>query len=162
MIRTATLAATSAASIATAVAGSLATDPSSRWYQGLRKPAWQPPPVVFPVVWTALYADLAVSSAAALDAYEREDPDVGRRRHIRALAANLVLNAGWGWLFWRGRRPWLAAAECAVLAVSSADLVRRTYRARPGAGVALAPYAAWCGFATALSAAIAHLNTGRA
>jgi tryptophan-rich sensory protein len=74
------------------------------------------------------------------------------------LAANLILNASWSWLFWRGRRPWLAAAECAVLTASSADLVRRTYNLNRGAGVALAPYAVWCGFATALSTAIAKLN----
>lgn len=56
------------------------------------------------------------------------------------------------------RRPWLAAAECAVLAVSSADLVRRTSRASRGAGMALAPYAALCAFATALSTTIAVKN----
>ncbi|UUL77894.1 tryptophan-rich sensory protein [Pseudarthrobacter sp. Fe7] len=65
------------------------------------------------------------------------------------------------WLFWRSRRPWLAAAEAAVLAASSADLVRRTYRLHRTAGASLAPYAAWCGFATVLSAAIARLNPGK-
>jgi benzodiazapine receptor len=48
-----------------------------------------------------------------------------RRRLIGALGVNLVLNAGWSWLFFRYHRPWVAAAECAVLTVSSADLVRR-------------------------------------
>jgi len=36
--------------------------------------------------------------------------------------------------------------------------VRRTYRLNPSAGMALAPYALWCGFATALSTAVARLN----
>ena len=58
-MRASTLATTAAAAAATAVAGSVATDPSSSWYRRLRKPAWQPPPSIFPVVWTALYADLA-------------------------------------------------------------------------------------------------------
>ncbi|WP_127129965.1 TspO/MBR family protein [Georgenia sp. SYP-B2076] len=155
-MRAATVAGTSVACVLTAVAGSVATDPSASWYRALRKPAWQPPPVAFPVVWTALYLGIALAAAAALDAHEREDPE--RRRYLWALAGNLVLNAGWSWLFWRGRRPWVAAAECAALALSGADLVRRTYRARPGAGVALAPYAAWCGFATALTTAIARRN----
>lgn len=160
---------TAAATAATAAAGGVATDPDSRWYQRLRKPGWQPPALAFPVVWTALYADLAMSSAVALDSREAGDASDGqngqdRRREIRiyqgALAANLILNAGWSWLFWRSRRPWLAAAECAVLAASSADLVRRTHHLNRGAGVALAPYAAWCGFATVLSTAIARLNPG--
>ncbi|MBP1235446.1 tryptophan-rich sensory protein [Arthrobacter sp. PvP102] len=161
-----TVAWTAAASAATAAAGAVATDPDSRWYQRLRKPDWQPPAIAFPVVWTALYADLAVSSAVALDSKDAPDPEGGQdgRREIRAyrgaLAANLVLNATWSWVFWRARRPWLAAAEAAVLAASSADLVRRTYKLNSSAGVALAPYALWCGFATALSTAVARLNPG--
>jgi translocator protein len=180
-----TLAWTAAATAATAAAGGAATDPASSWYLRLRKPEWQPPAIAFPVVWTALYADLAVTSAVALDSAAEQDnaadqdSAAGRdstaaatastnskshRREVRAyqgaLAANLVLNATWSWLFWRSRRPWLAAAEAALLAASSADLVRRTYRLNPRAGAALAPYAAWCGFATVLSTAIARLNSG--
>jgi tryptophan-rich sensory protein len=99
-----------------------------------------------------------------LDSHDAGQPPGGstRQREIAAyrvaLAANLVLNAKWSWLFWRARRPWLAAVECAVLTASSADLVRRTYRLNRSAGVSLAPYALWCGFATVLSAAIAQLN----
>ena len=168
-----TLAWTTAATVATAAAGGVATDPRSSWYLKLRKPAWQPPAIAFPVVWTALYADLAVASAAALGSaaeHERaaDSPGPVRRDHHRelrsyrgALAANLVLNASWSWFFWRSRRPWLAAAEAAVLAASSADLVRRTYRLNRVAGVSLAPYAAWCGFATVLSTAIARLNPAK-
>jgi tryptophan-rich sensory protein len=81
------------------------------------------------------------------------------RAYRGALATNFVLNAAWSWLFWRSRQPWLAAAEAAVLAVSSADLVRRTYRLNRAAGISLAPYAAWCAFATVLSTAIARLNS---
>ncbi|AXJ10408.1 TspO/MBR family protein [Arthrobacter sp. PM3] len=155
---------TAAATAATAAAGAVATDPNAGWYRRLRKPDWQPPAIAFPVVWTALYADIAVSSAVALDTSDAPDTPARttRRREIAAyrgaLAANLILNASWSWLFWRGRRPWLAAAECAVLTASSADLVRRTYKLNRSAGTALAPYAVWCGFATALSAAIAKLN----
>ena len=161
-----TLVWTAAATAATAAAGGVATDPDSRWYRRLRKPDWQPPAIAFPVVWTALYADLAVSSAVALDS-EAEGDTPGRKTRGQglasyrgALAANLVLNATWSWLFWRARRPWLAAVECAVLTVSSVDLVRRTHRLNRSAGVSLAPYALWCGFATVLSTAVARLNPG--
>lgn len=167
-----TLAWTTAATVATAAAGGVATDPQSSWYLKLRKPEWQPPAIAFPVVWTALYADLAVTSAVALDRAAELDsaadsPGPVRKDHRQelraykgALAANLILNASWSWFFWRSRRPWLGAAEAAVLAASSADLVRRTYRLNRAAGVSLAPYAAWCGFATVLSTAIARLNPG--
>jgi tryptophan-rich sensory protein len=45
-----------------------------------------------------------------------------------------------------------------LLAVSSAGLVRRTSRVSKPAAAALAPYPAWCGFATALSAEIHRRN----
>lgn len=177
-----TLAWTAAATVATAAAGGVATDPRSSWYLKLRKPGWQPPALAFPIVWTALYADLAVVSAVALDRAAGEgraggegraagegragagsgaggkDPRRELRGYRRALAANLFLNASWSWFFWRSRRPWLGAAEAAVLTASSVELVRRTYRLNPAAGVALVPYAAWCGFATVLSTAIARLK----
>ncbi|WP_261618261.1 TspO/MBR family protein [Microbaculum marinisediminis] len=43
--------------------GSLATTPNiDPWYAGLAKPAWTPPPLVFPIVWTALYIMMAVAA----------------------------------------------------------------------------------------------------
>jgi tryptophan-rich sensory protein len=153
-MRLPTLVRTALVVTATAVAGSLVTDPKSSWYRSLDKPAWQPPPPAYGLVWTPLYADLAVVAARTLDRLPTRE-----RAHYRwALATNLVLNAGWNWVFFRMRRPWLAAAECALLTASSADLVHRTARSEPRAAAALAPYPAWCAFATALTVALARRN----
>ena len=149
----------SAATAACAVAGSIATDPGSRWYRRQDTPGWQPPTLAFPLVWTALYADLAITSAAAVTGYQRQGDTAAARSYWRAFAANLVLNAGWSAVFWRARRPDLATAEAAVLALSSADLARRA--GSPGRRRALVPYAAWCAFATVLSGAIARRNRRR-
>lgn len=158
-MRLSTLLATSAAAVATAVVGAVATAPDSLWYRTLRKPDWQPPSTVFPAVWTPLYADVAVTSAVALDGLGARPAEYAAYR--RALSVNLVLNGAWSWLFWRSRQPWLAAAECAVLTVSSADLVRRTARVDRRAALALTPYALWCGFATVLSTTLAAKNPQR-
>ncbi|WP_406693052.1 TspO/MBR family protein [Saccharopolyspora sp. ID03-671] len=147
-----TLAGTGAAVVATAVVGAVAVESDSRWFRGLRKPRWQPPPPVFGPVWTALYADIAVASAAALSRLPR------RSGYVPALAANLLLNAGWTWVFWGARSPRWAAVEAGILTASSLDLLRRTARVDAPAGAALVPYAGWCAFATALSADIARRN----
>lgn len=143
---------------ATAVTGALATDPDSTYYRTLDKPSWQPPPPVYGIVWTPLYADIALSAGHAISTLGDQGKPAQRRSLIAALAVNLALNAGWSWLFFRGHRPWVAAAECAVLTASSADLVRRVGAADRRAGIALAPYPVWTGFATALTVAIARRN----
>ncbi|MEO7448721.1 MAG: tryptophan-rich sensory protein, partial [Humibacillus sp.] len=148
----------SAATVAAVVVGGLATAPDSRWYRSLDLPDWQPPALAFPIVWTALYADIAASSATALNAYDKAGDSEGRSTYLKAFGTNLALNAAWNVVFWRSRRPWAAAAEAALLTASSADLARRAGQATKGAGIALSPYAVWCGFATALSIAIARRN----
>ena len=146
-----------AAVAATAAVGAAGTDVDSRWYARLDKPSWQPPGPVLGVVWTALYVSIAGGGGRALA--RATDPDE-RRRYVRAYAANLALNAGWTWIFFRGRQPLLALAETVLLAASTADLTRRTWRLDRPAGAALVPYAAWVGFATALTAEIARRNGG--
>ncbi|RIJ76951.1 tryptophan-rich sensory protein [Nakamurella silvestris] len=153
-----TLLGTGLAAAVTAAAGSLAVKPDSPFYRSLKKPPFQPKPIVFPIVWTPLYADIAVTSAAALDRLAGPENQGQRRALTGALAVNLALNTGWTWLFFRARRPWVATAECALLAVSSADLARRVGQADARLGWALSPYAAWCAFATVLSGTIARMN----
>ncbi len=158
------LAGTVAAVVATAVSGGLATDPDSAYYRSLSKPPWQPAPPVFGLVWTPLYADIALTAGHAIARLSDGAPGrspAERRRLIAALGVNLAMNAGWSWIFFRAHRPWLAAAECALLTASSADLVRRVGAADRRAAVALAPYPLWCAFATALSTAIARRNPRR-
>jgi benzodiazapine receptor len=146
---------------ACAVVGSLLTDPQSRWYRSLEKPSWQPPPAAFPIVWTALYADIAwVSSRTLSAAHEGGRPEEARS-YARALGVNLVLNAAWSGLFFRARQPALSALGAGALALSAADLARRAGRGRALRGWALTPYVAWTTLATALSGEIARLNPGK-
>lgn len=156
-----TVAATSAAVLATAVVGSLATDPRSRWYDSLVKPSFQPPTWAFPVAWTLLYADIAVVSALALADLAETGRDDERRRLEVALGTNLALNAGWSILFFRGHALRASTVEAVALAASSADLVRRVAKAGPQKGVVLAPYAGWTAFAAVLTGSIAWLNRRR-
>ena len=152
-----TLMRTGAAVTATAVIGGLGTDVRSRWYRNLDKPAWQPPGWAFGPAWTTLYGLIAVGSAHALD---RASP-AERRSLGRALGTNLVLNAGWNWLFFKARRPDVALAEVLILEASSLDLARRAGRTDATAGRLIWPYAAWVAFATALNASIARRNRKR-
>lgn len=155
-----TLGRTSAAVLAAAVIGSLLTDPQNRWYKSLRKPSIQPPALAFPIVWTALYAVIAIASASGIADLVEEDREDEARAFARALGVNLVLNAGWTGLFFRGHSTRAATLGAAALAVSSIDLARRGAKTGAVKAVGLGAYAAWCSFATVLSGAIARLNPG--
>lgn len=152
------LGATSGVVLACAVVGSFLSDPQNRWYRSLDLPSWQPPAAAFPIAWTALYADIAVTQSLVIaDHLDAEDARSARADAL-ALSANLVLNASWSGLFFRSRRPVLSTVVAGALAVSSADLVRRAWVSAPERGVLLSPYAGWTAFATVLNAAIARRN----
>ena len=150
---------TGLATAAAAVAGSVASREGVQgWYTKVRKPGYVPPNAVFPISWTALYVDIAVTSAAAIDRFRADGEDAKARGYIAALGTNLVLNAGWSWVFFKRNKLGPSVVAAAALAVSSADLARRAADADPKLGAALAPYPLWCGFATVLSGDIWRLN----
>ena len=153
-MRLPTWAPVAAAVTATAVAGSIATDPDSVWYRRLRKPSWQPPPAAFPAVWTPLYILLAIAGTRVLNGTAGSD----RAAFARAYGVNLILNAGWTAMFFRARNPKAALGEIGALNLSNALLLRRAARADGAAAAALVPYVAWTAFATCLNGAIVRLN----
>src|SRR3954468_11956573 len=122
---------TAAGGAGTGGAGTVATDTSSPWYRQLRKPRWQPPGAAFPIVWTPLYALIAVAGARVL----QRSSGAQRAGFARAYALNLVLNAGWTAVFFRARKPALALAEIAALDASNLVLMRRAARVDRIAGV---------------------------
>lgn len=142
--------------------GAWASDPDAPWYGRLDLPPWQPPGPAFPIVWGALYADIIGTCTSALTTFDERESTAEATAFRRALAVNLALNAGWNVVFWRARRPWLATATAAALSASSADLARRAGAAGSRHRNMLAPYAAWCTFATALNAEVARRNHDRA
>lgn len=145
---------TSALTAVTAAVGGAGTDPGSDWYLSLDRPAWQPPGIAFPLVWTPLYGLIGWSTGRAID---RAAPD--RRRRLWGLtAADLALNAGWCWVFFTGRNPAAGLVTIAALDAVNVALLAEMRRADGRAAAGFAPYVAWCGFATALNASIWSRN----
>jgi translocator protein len=145
--------------MATAIVGARASRPAdSPWYRSLRKPPYQPPSTAFPIIWPVLYADIALVSSTVLDELERQGITSKRRRYITALFVNLVMNAGWSWLFFNRRLLGTSAVVAAALAVSSADLTRRGVSVQGVRAAPLGLYALWCGFATVLATHVWLLN----
>jgi benzodiazapine receptor len=141
-----------------ALLGRRATRPAlGGWYERLDKPPFQPPPWVFPPVWTALYGLIAVSGWRVY----RARPGLPRRRALELWAAQLALNGLWSWLFFDKRLLRTALADCALLFAATGAYVKNARDADPLAAKLFVPYAAWVGFATLLNAEIVRRNAGR-
>ena len=124
------------------------------WYAGLVKPAWNPPGWIFGLVWTVLYALMAVAAW-------RVWLQGGWARQKRALGLFLLqwtLNALWTPLFFGLHQPGWALAEILVLLAANLATNRAFWRVDRLAGLLLLPYAAWVSFATVLNWTIWRLN----
>jgi len=113
------------------------------WYEGIR-PAITPPDFVFPIVWTILYAFIAVSIYLAWN-----DAGTSKRRWTVGLlfVLNLLANAAWTPLFFGLRMPALALADLVIVWITAIVLAVYLWPVNKGASALLWPYVAWAAFA---------------
>ncbi len=142
------------AALGVAVLGGLMTD-LGPWYEGLRKPDWQPPGWLFGPVWTVIFALTALS---AVTAWRRARMARDRQLILILFLLNGTLNVVWSLLFFRLHRPDWALAEVALLWLSILALMLVLARCSRAASWLLAPYLAWVAFAAFLNYTVVQLN----
>jgi|HigsolmetaAR202D_1030399.scaffolds.fasta_scaffold03347_7 Tryptophan-rich sensory protein (mitochondrial benzodiazepine receptor homolog) len=140
--------------IVVSLVGGLATDTDSDWYRGLDRPSFQPPGAAFGIVWTALYALIAVSITLTVSRATGAE----RRALIGLWAANLLVNVAWTWIFFQAHSPVAAGIEILVLLGSTLALIARSAPWSRTGALLLVPYALWGAFATVLTWTIALSN----
>ena len=136
--------------------GSLFTVPQlAGWYRALNKPFFTPPDMVFPLVWTFLYALMAVSFWRIL----RAKPEMGSRKiAILAFVVQLLLNVAWSYAFFARQSPLMGLVVIGALIIAIVINIRTFLTIDRAAGYALYLYLAWVSFATLLNVAIVFLN----
>jgi translocator protein len=129
------------------LSGQLGDDASSAWFQSLDKPAIFPPPATFGIVWSILFAMIALALALLISA--RGAP--GRRLAIVAWIVQFILILCWSPLFFGAHQ--ISASLFLLFAVDLAVLVTvwLAWRVRPLAAALLLPFFAWVLFATLLN-----------
>lgn len=123
------------------------------WYELMNKPAWTPPDWIFAPVWIALY--VIMGAAAWLVWLAR-----GWHGSHWLFVAQLVLNAGWSWLFFGLHRTGWALGEMGVLWLLVVAMMIAFWRVRAVAGALILPYLVWLTYALALNYELWRLNEG--
>jgi tryptophan-rich sensory protein len=131
--------------------GSIVAGAARGWYLSLNRPPGTPPNWVFAAVWTALYAMIGLAGWLA---WRRT---VGTRA-LRLWGWQLAANAFWTPAFFALHSPPLAFAICLVLLGLIALTLRAFLPLRPAAAWLMAPYLAWTGYVTYLTAGFWWLN----
>jgi tryptophan-rich sensory protein len=126
------------------------------WYAALDKPWWTPPNAAFPIVWGLLYLMVAASGwlvwrAGGWAAWPA----------LLLFAVNLLLGAGWSWLFFGRQRMDLAMADLLLFWASIIALIFLFADWSRAAAWLLVPYAAWVSVAGLLNAALWRRNGAR-
>jgi benzodiazapine receptor len=124
------------------------------WYRLLRKPSFNPPARAFGPVWTALYG---LMSWSAYRVWRLPDSPA-RARALRIWGTQLALNGMWTPLFFGKHAPRAALVDLAALAAAIAAYIKIAGKLDRLAGVLMAPYLGWVGFAGILNGAIIRRN----
>jgi tryptophan-rich sensory protein len=124
------------------------------WYAGLARPSFQPPDLVFGVIWPLNF--LALFSVGVW--FTRSVGDATAWRATVVLGTSVVGALAWAWLFYVPHRLGAATLCLATAAVLTWVLVGLVARSVPWAGLVLLPYGVWLSIAAALSLQYSRLN----
>ena len=134
-----------------AVGGSIVAETSWSWFLSLKQPPGMVPTWLFAPVWVCLYSMIGVSGWLA---WRRSIS----ARPLRLWGWQLAANALWVPAFFGLHSVPLALAVSAVLLVLVAITMRAFATLHSLAAWLLAPYLAWTGYATYLTAGFWWLN----
>lgn len=137
------------------LSGALANRNTKQEYAELKRPSFSPPPWIFPVAWTALYASMGVAKyrAAEKAALKNEAGKV-----LLPYNLQLGLNFLWSFLFFKWGLRGTALAEMVLMLAMITWTTYEFYQYDQTAGTLMVPYIAWVMFAMGLNASIWKLN----
>ena len=121
--------------------------PDTAWFAGLVKPAIYPPPVVFGIVWTALFVMIGCALALVASAWGA----VGRGVALIAFVLHFLPTQGWTAVFFGMQDMQAGLMVLGYGVISLLIAVALIWRVRRNAALLLLPYLAWLCFASALN-----------
>jgi tryptophan-rich sensory protein len=126
------------------------------WYVNLDKPWWQPPPVVFGLIWPYNFVVLGI--AAVLLPLRAPTRVAGL--FLCFFALSVVFAVAWAYLFYVPHSLVAAAIALTMAATATIGLVVAAFVTAPWLGWVLVPYQLWLAIAASLSWGYVTLSTG--
>ncbi|MBU0799816.1 MAG: tryptophan-rich sensory protein [Alphaproteobacteria bacterium] len=124
------------------------------WYAALTKPPLTPPNIVFPIMWTTLYA--LIAGAGWVLWRRRAEPDGVAL--LALFAAYMALNWSWSFVFFGAQSLLTGLIWIAVMNVIAVMLIWRSAREARPATLLMIPPTLWTMFAMYLNAGLLWLN----
>jgi benzodiazapine receptor len=136
--------------------GGALTRPNLDWYATLAKPSFSPPNATFPVVWTILYAMMAV---AAWLVWRTPGKDEDKKVGLIWFAIQLLIGVLWSVAFFALHSPLYGFGVILALIVAIVITIAYFDRVSRPAALLLMPYVLWVAFAAGLNFTIWLLNS---
>jgi tryptophan-rich sensory protein len=136
-------------------AGWLTAGAAMLWYASLVPPPLSPPNWLFGPVWAVLYIAMAV---AAWMVWRDSTKPRQRRNALTIWGVQLAVNASWTPVFFGLHLLLAGVAVMAALLVAVIATARQFALLDRNAGLLMAPYVIWAGFAAYLNAGFWWLN----
>lgn len=124
-------------------------------YDSIIKPPLSPPAIVFPVVWTVLYALMGIS---VYFIYTSGSEKSQRKRSYTIYIVQLLFNFLWSIVFFRFKAFTLSSVVIIILLISIILMILNFYKVRKISAYLNIPYILWVLFAAYLNIATAILN----
>ena len=125
-------------------------------YNDCVKPPLSPPGIVFPIVWTVLYALMGIASYLIYE--EPRSKDKEKQEALFFYALQLAVNFIWPIIFFRFEAYWVAVIVILILLALVIITAIKFRELNKTAFWLLVPYIIWLIFATYLNIGVAVLN----
>jgi len=137
------------------LAGLLSREGVRLYSETVIKPPLTPPAIVFPIVWTVLYALMGFAAARVF----LSESSTERTRGLRLFAVQLVLNFCWPLLFFNIQAFGIAFFLLLVLWATVLRMIVSFSMTDKAAAFSQLPYIFWLTFAACLNAGVWLLNS---
>lgn len=126
---------------------------SSGGYDSFIKPAFAPPGILFPIVWSILYILMGISSYIV-----GETNGINKDKALNTYYIQLAINLIWSFLFFTFKLYLFSFIWILLLIAAVILMIKKFYDISKVSGLIQIPYLLWLVFASILNFAIYILN----